>query len=220
MSTTTPDIRDLMQAGVHFGHASGRWHPKMKPYIFATRDKLHIMDLEKTREQIAIVLPILEERVKSGKLVVLVGTKKQVSPLVAEIGKKLGIPYVSERWLGGSLTNWAEMQASIARMKRVEAILADEEQASRMIKKERVAMEGDLKRMHVKFDGVRDLTRKPDVVFVIDPSYEHNAIKESRDQGLEIFGICDTNSDPSVLDHVRNLPKKLPLKKLPLKRLK
>jgi small subunit ribosomal protein S2 len=141
MSTTTPDIRDLMQAGVHFGHASGRWHPKMKPYIFATRDKLHIMDLEKTREQIAIVLPILEERVKSGKLVVLVGTKKQVSPLVAEIGKKLGIPYVSERWLGGSLTNWAEMQASIARMKRVEAILADEEQASRMIKKERVAME-------------------------------------------------------------------------------
>lgn len=197
-----PEPRDLMQAGVHFGHASGRWHPKMKPYIFATRDKLHIMDLEKTREQLETVLPILEDRVASGKLVVVVGTKKQVSPLVAEMGKRLGIPYVSERWLGGTLTNWAEMQSSIARMKRVEGILANEEEAGRMIKKERVAMEGDLKRMHVKFDGIRDLTRKPDVLFVIDPSYEHNAIKESRDQGLEVFGVCDTNSDPSLLDHV------------------
>jgi small subunit ribosomal protein S2 len=201
-SLNIPESRELMQAGVHFGHASGRWHPKMKPYIFATRDKLHIMDLEKTRSQLEAVLPVLEDRVASGKLVVLVGTKKQVSPMVAEMGKRLGIPYISERWLGGTLTNWGEMQASIARMKRVEGTLADEEEASRMIKKERVAMEGDLKRMHVKFDGIRDLTRKPDVVFVIDPSYEHNAIKESRDQGLEIFGIADTNSDPSVLDHV------------------
>lgn len=203
MSTVSiPESRELMQAGVHFGHASGRWHPKMKPYIFATRDKLHIMDLEKTRSQLAEVLPLLQERVASGKLVVLVGTKKQVSPLIVEMGKRLGIPYVAERWLGGTLTNWGEMQASIARMKRVEATLSNEEEAERMIKKERVAMQGDLKRMHVKFEGIRDLTRKPDIIFVVDPSYEHNAIKESRDQGLEIFGIADTNSDPSLLDHV------------------
>ncbi|HSI21285.1 MAG TPA: 30S ribosomal protein S2 [Verrucomicrobiae bacterium] len=201
-TVSIPELRELMQAGVHFGHASGRWHPKMAPYIFATRDKLHIMNLEKTQEQLATVLPLLEERARQGKMIVLVGTKKQASPLVAEIGARLGIPYVSERWLGGTMTNWAEMQASIARMKRVEGILADEEQAGRMIKKERVAMEGDLKRMRVKFGGIRDLTRKPDVLFVIDPSYEHNAIKECRDEGLEIFGICDTNSNPTQLDHV------------------
>lgn len=199
---TIPDNRELMQAGVHFGHASGRWHPKMAPYIFATRDKLHILDLEKTRAQLEAVLPILEERAASGKTIVLVGTKKQVSPLIAEMGKKLGIPYVSERWLGGTMTNWGEMQSSIARMKRVEELLANEEEASKMIKKERVALEADLKRMHVKFEGIRDLQRKPDVLVIVDPSHEYNAMKEGRHQGLELIGICDTNSDPSKLDHV------------------
>lgn len=202
MSTVViPDIRDLMAAGVHFGHASGRWHPKMAPYIFATRDKLHIMNLEKTQAQLAEILPMLEARARDGKLIVLVGTKKQASPLIEEMGKKLGISYVSERWLGGTMTNWGEMQASIARMKRTEELLGSDE-ANRMIKKERVQMEAELKRMHVKFDGIRDMTRKPDVLFIVDPGYEHNAIKEARDEGLEIFGIADTNSDPTVLDHV------------------
>jgi small subunit ribosomal protein S2 len=200
-SVSVPDTRELMQAGVHFGHSSGRWHPKMKPYIFATRDKLHIINLEKTKEQLETVLPILEQRARDGKLIVLVGTKKQASPLIAEMGKRLGIPFVSERWLGGTMTNWSEIQQSIARMKRAEEILSTDE-ADKMIKKERVALEADLKRMHIKYDGIRDLTRKPDVLFVVDPRHEHNAMKECRDEGLEIFGYADTNSDPSQLDHV------------------
>jgi small subunit ribosomal protein S2 len=196
-----PELRDLMSAGVHFGHASGRWHPKMAPYIFATRDKLHILNLEKTQEQLATVLPMLEERVKSGKVVVIVGTKKQAAPLVEEMGKRLGISYVSNRWLGGTMTNWAEIQSSIARMKRAEGLLESDE-AGKMIKKERVALEAELKRQHARFNGIRDLTRKPDILFIIDPSHEHNAIKEGRDEGLELFGICDTNSDPTQLDHI------------------
>jgi small subunit ribosomal protein S2 len=200
-TVTIPEIRELMQAGVHFGHASGRWHPKMAPYIFATRDKLHILDLEKVRQQLEEVLPLLEQRARDGKLIVLVGTKKQVSPVLAEMGKRLGVPYVSERWLGGTMTNWAEIQQSIARMKRTEELLASED-ANKMIKKERVALEADLRRMLVKYDGIRDLTRKPDVLFVVDPGYEHNAMKECRDEGLEIFGVADTTSDPSQLDHV------------------
>lgn len=197
-----PEVRELMEAGVHFGHASGKWHPKMKPFIFATRDKLHIIDLEKTREQLEKVLTTLEDRISNGKVIVLVGTKKQAADQVKEIGERLHIPYVNERWLGGTMTNWGEMQQSIARMKRMEATLANEEEAAKMIKKERVMMQSELKRMHAKFAGLRDMTKKPDALFIIDPSHEHNAIKEAKHQGIEIFGLVDTNSDPSQLDFV------------------
>jgi small subunit ribosomal protein S2 len=196
-----PEVRELMQAGVHFGHASGKWHPKMKPYIFATRDKLHIIDLEKTQKILGEVLPILEQRVKDGKLVVIVGTKKQVAPRVKELGEKLGVPYVSERWLGGTMTNWTEMQQSISKMKKMETFLESEDVSS-MIKKERVAMQNDLRRMQTKFGGIRDMVRKPDVMFVIDPSHEHNAIKEALHQKIEIFGLVDTNSNPTPINHV------------------
>lgn len=197
-----PEVRDLMEAGVHFGHASGKWHPKMKPYIFATRDKLHIIDLEQTRLQLEKVLTKLEEYVRDGKVVVLVGTKKQVADQVKEIGERLHIPYVNERWLGGTMTNWGEMQMSIARMKRMEGILENEESAAKMIKKERVMMQSELKRMHAKFSGLRDMAKKPDALFVIDPSHEHNAIKEAVHQGLEIFAVVDTNTDPSPIHHL------------------
>jgi small subunit ribosomal protein S2 len=198
---TLPDVKALIEAGVHFGHASGRWHPKMKPYIYATRDKLHIIDLEKTRKQLEQVLPVLEERVRTGKLVVLVGTKKQVAGRVKEIGEKLGIPYVNVRWLGGTLTNFREMQKSIQRMRKLETFLSSEE-ASTILKKERVMQEQELERMRAKFGGLSQLTRKPDVLFIIDPSHEHNAVKEARAEGLELFGVVDTNSDPTLLHHV------------------
>ncbi|MCC2632025.1 MAG: rpsB, partial [Patescibacteria group bacterium] len=191
---TIPDIRTLMEAGMHFGHSSGKWHPKMKPYIFATRDKLHIIDLEKTQVKLQEVLSILEERIRDGKSVVLVGTKKQVTDRVKEIGEATNIHYVNVRWLGGTMTNFAEVQKSIARMKKMEATLADPEAAGRMIKKERVRMEAEVERMHHKFGGLRNMTKKPDALFVIDPSHEHNAIKEARHQGIEIFGIVDTNT--------------------------
>jgi len=196
-----PDIRDLMEAGMHFGHASGKWHPKMKPYIFATRDKLHIIDLEQTRTKLVEVLAILEERIRDGKTVILVGTKKQVSEKVKEIGQATGIPYVDVRWLGGTMTNFVELQKSTSRMKKMESFLASPE-AEKMIKKEKVAMEGEVARMNHKFGGLRDLTKKPDALFVIDVAHEHNAIKEARNEGIEIFAIVDTNSNPDLVDHV------------------
>ena len=196
-----PDLRTMMEAGMHFGHASGKWHPKMKPYIFATRDKLHIIDLEKTQQQLQTVLPILEERIREGKMVVLVGTKKQTSERVKALGEATGLPYVDVRWLGGTLTNFNELQKSLNRMKKAEAYLASDESV-KMIKKERVAMENDVKRMNYKFGGLRDMTKKPDVLFVIDPGYEHNAVKEARISGMEIFAIIDTNSNPDLVDHV------------------
>ncbi|CAN5155456.1 hypothetical protein BH11PAT4_BH11PAT4_4130 [soil metagenome] len=198
---TIPDVRELMDAGVHFGHASGKWHPKMKPYIFCTRDKLHIIDLEKTREQLAAVLPVIEERIASGKSFILVGTKRQVSDMVKEMGTELDISFVNERWLGGTMTNFGQMMQSISRMKKTEETLASDE-AAKMIKKERVMLASDLKRMHAKFSGLRNFTKKPDFLIIIDPSYEHNAVKEARFEGIEMFALVDTNSDPSLVNFV------------------
>lgn len=196
-----PDIRTLMESGMHFGHSSGKWHPKMKPYIFATRDKLHIIDLEKTREKLEEVLGILEERIRDGKTVILVGTKKQVGERIKELGEKTGLGYVDVRWLGGTMTNFAELQKSINRMKKTESFLESND-AEKTIKKERVRMESEVERMNHKFGGLRNMTRKPDALFVIDPSYEHNAVKEARAEGIEIFAIVDTNSNPDLVDHV------------------
>lgn len=196
-----PEVRELMEAGVHFGHASGKWHPKMAPYIFCTRDKLHIIDLEKTQTQLKSVLTELENFIRSGKTLMLVGTKRQVAPMVKEMAERLNIPYVSERWLGGTMTNFGQMLQSIDRMKKAEEILSTDE-ANKMIKKERVMLQAELKRMHAKFGGLRNFNKKPDALFVIDPSYEHNAIKEARFEGIEIFGVVDTNSDPSTINHV------------------
>jgi small subunit ribosomal protein S2 len=198
---TIPEVRELMDAGVHFGHASGKWHPKMAPYIFCTRDKLHIIDLEKTREKLTEVLPLIEERIASGKSFILVGTKRQVADMVRDMGKELDINFVNERWLGGTMTNFGQMMQSISRMKKTEELLSSEE-ANKMIKKERVMLASELKRMHAKFSGLRNFTKKPDFLIVIDPSYEHNAIKEARFEGVEIFAVVDTNSDPSQVHHV------------------
>ena len=196
-----PEVRELMDAGVHFGHASGRWHPKMAPYIFCTRDKLHIIDLEKTREQLEKVLPMIEERIASGKSFILVGTKRQAAPLIEAMGERLNINYVNNRWLGGTMTNFGQMMQSISRMKKTEELLESEE-AAKMIKKERVMLASELKRMHAKFSGLRAFTKKPDFLIVLDPSFEHNAIKEARFEKLEIFAIIDTNSDPSKVDQI------------------
>lgn len=196
-----PELKELMEAGVHFGHASAKWHPKMAPYIYVTRDKLHIINLEKTREQLETVLPILEERIAEGKSFILVGTKRQVAGLVQEIGEELGVNYVNERWLGGTMTNFSQIVQSIARMKKMEEQLAEAD-TTKMIKKERVMMQSEVKRMSMKFSGLRNFTKKPDFLLVIDPAYEHNAIKEALFEGIEIFAVVDTNADPSVVNHV------------------
>lgn len=198
---TIPDIRDLVEAGVHFGHASGRWHPKMKPYIFATRDKLHIINLEKTQEQLTQVLGVLEEKIRDGKMIVLVGTKKQVAEQIKAIGEANNVCYVCVRWLGGTMTNFGEMQKSISRMKRIEEFLASPE-AAKTIKKERVMMENDLKRMQAKFGGLRNMVKKPDMLLIVDPGFEHNAVKEALCEGIEIMAIADTDSDPTPVNHL------------------
>ncbi len=196
-----PSLKEMVEAGMHFGHASGKWHPKMKPYIFATRKKLHIINLEVTQDKMSEVLPKFEQRVRDGKAIVLVGTKPQASKLVKEIGEKLGVAYVDVRWLGGTMTNWVELQKSVTRMKDLDAFLASPDSA-KVLKKERVVMESELARMTTKYGGLRGLARKPEVLFVFDLDHDKNAVKEARLQGAEIFAICDTNANPALADYM------------------
>src|SRR5690606_31762816 len=147
------------------------------------------------------VLPVLEEKIADGKTFILVGSKRQVSNLVQEIGERHGINYVNERWLGGTMTNFGQMMLSIARMKKMEEQL-DEANMSRMLKKERVMLQSELKRMHARFSALRNFTKKPDFLIIIDPSYEHNAVKEAHFENIEIVAVADTNSDPSQVNHL------------------
>jgi small subunit ribosomal protein S2 len=202
MPVSIPELSELLEAGVHFGHASARWHAKMAPYIFATRDKLHILDVEKTRTALETVLPVISQRIAAGNRFMLVGTKRQVAPLIRELGAELNVSYVDERWLGGTLTNSAQIQQSIKRMVRLEEALEDEVQMAKFTKKERTLMAAEVRRLHIKYAGLRNSAGKPDFMIVVDPNHERNAVREARSEGVELFGIMDTDSNPDSVDFV------------------
>lgn len=196
-----PTLSSMMAAGLHFGHVTKYWQPKMKPYIFLRRDKIHVINLEKTRDALKDILPRLTKHVASGKNLLLIGTKKQIRSIVTTVGQETHIPYVDLRWLGGTLTNFPVMKNSLKRMKEIEEILMSEK-SQRMIKKERLNLERQLKRMKEKFGGLANLTKVPEAIFVIDPHHEQSAIKEAKVCKIEIYALADTNSDPTDIDYL------------------
>lgn len=201
MSTNIPSLKELMEAGVHFGHVAKYWNPKTADFIYTKRDRVHVLDLEKTHKALTEILPKITAYVAQGKVILLVGTKKQIRSIITEVGPATGMPYIDLRWLGGTLTNFKVMQLSIKRMKEILEFL-NSEKSSRIIKKERLNLQRQYDRMHEKFGGLLNLNKLPDAVFIIDPHYERNAIHEAKVLGLEIFAILDTNSDPSEVDYV------------------
>lgn len=201
MSTNIPSLKELMEAGVHFGHVAKYWNPRTEPYIYTKRDRIHVLDLEKTHQALTEILPKITEFVSQGKTILLVGTKKQIRSIITEIGPATGMPYIDLRWLGGTLTNFKVMQLSIKRMKEISEFL-NSEKSGRLIKKERLNLQRQLVRMQEKFGGLLNLDKLPDAIFVIDPHYEKGAISEAKALGIKIFAILDTNSDPSDIDYV------------------
>lgn len=189
---------ELLEAGCHFGHTRGRWHPAMKPYVYLTRERIHIMDLEKTLQKLDDLTTALENFIASGQQLVLVGTKRQAKQALLDLAKETNLPYVSERWLGGTLTNFETVKASIKRLHRLEDLLADGE--AKLTKRERQMKQAELDRMTTKFGGLKDLTEVPGGLFIIDPSYEDNALKEARRLGLAVFALLDTSSNPTLVD--------------------
>ena len=196
------DIKALLEAGVHFGHKTSRWHPKMAQYIHSKRQDSHIIDLTKTVEGLEKALPFITKVVASGKQVLLVGTKKQAKALVEETAAKAGQPYVTERWMGGMLTNVATVTGQIKNLKNLERRMDSGELANRYSKLEVQRFQEEINDLNKKYGGIKELNGKPGAVFVTDVLEDANAVKEARKLGVPVIAIVDTNANPSLIDYV------------------
>ncbi len=194
-------MKQLLESGVHFGHQTRRWNPKMKPYIFAERGGIHIIDLQQTTVLLDRTYEFVRNIASRGGSVLFVGTKKQCQDSIAEEAQRVGMPYVSHRWLGGLLTNFATIDNRIKRMHELRK-LKEEGQLGLLPTKERMAMERELEKLEVNLGGVSIMTRLPDAVFVVDPKREAIATKEVNKLGLPLIGLCDTNCDPDEVEYV------------------
>ena len=195
------DIKALLEAGVHFGHKTSRWHPKMAAYIHSKRQDSHIIDLTKTVEALETVLPIFTDVVSSGKQVLFVGTKRQAQDLVRTAAEKVNQPFVTERWMGGMLTNVETMVGRIKHLKSLEKKMDSGELANRYNKLEVQRFQEEIDDLNRKYGGIKDLNGKPGIVFVTDMHEDVNAIREAKKLGVPVVAIADTNTDPTTVDY-------------------
>lgn len=194
-------MRELLEAGVHFGHQTRRWNPKMKPFIFQERNGIYIIDLALTVAKLRETYEVVKRLAREGRIILFVGTKKQAQDVVREEAERAGTFYVNQRWLGGTLTNWVTLQKSIKRLKLLKAMVEDGRMAT-LPKKEAARLDRELKHLNQNFEGVENMATLPDLMFVIDPSAEVNAVKEARRMGVPVVAIVDTNCDPDLVDWV------------------
>ncbi len=194
-------MKELLEAGVHFGHQTRRWNPKMKEYIFGERNGIHIIDLQKTLKLFREAAKFVGEVAAHGKTVLFLGTKRQAQEAVAEEARRAGMPYVNHRWLGGTLTNFATLQKSIKRLKELRAMV-DDGRMAQLSKKEAARLDRELKHLNQNLAGIAEMNTLPDVMFVIDSNAEEIAVREARRMGIPVVGVVDTNSDPDLVDWV------------------
>ncbi len=193
-------VKELLEAGVHFGHQTKRWNPKMKPFIFDARNGIHIIDLSKTLARLEEACNFLSETVRKGGAVLFVGTKKQAQEAIREAAKTCGQHYVTERWLGGTLTNFRTIRRSVARLNEIEKMEADGS-INAFVKQEQSRFRREANRLTKYFDGIRTMEKYPAAMFVVDVKREHNAVAEARRLKIPIVAIVDTNCDPDEVDH-------------------
>jgi len=194
-------MKQLLEAGVHFGHETKRWNPKMKRYIFAERNGIFIIDLQKTLVESEKSFNFLRDMAGRGSTILFVGTKKQAQEILAAEAKRCGMPFINERWLGGLLTNFKTIRTRVERLKDLQAMF-DDESILRFTKKEQISMGKELQRLQRYLGGIRDMTRLPDALFVIDPTKEAIAVKEANKLDIPVVALADTDSDPDVLDYI------------------
>ncbi len=198
---TDVDIKQLLEAGAHFGHQASRWHPKMAPYIHSKREGGHIIDLTKTVEALDKALAFLTETAAAGKQVLLVSTKRQAKDKVKEVAEAVGMPYVSERWLGGMLTNQATIGSRIKQLKDLEGRMANGELEARYSKLEVQRFAEEIASMNHLYGGIKDLAGKPGAMFVVDILSDINAVREARKLHIPVVALVDTNADPTLIDY-------------------
>ncbi len=189
----------MLDAGVHFGHLKKKWNPKMLPYIFTEHKGIHLIDLNRTGESLERAALAMRQIAKSGRKIMFVATKKQARDIVAKAALSVGMPFVTERWLGGMMTNFQTVRKSIKKMNNIDALLSDKE-ATTVTKKERLTLTRERNKIEKVLGGIANLNRLPAAVFIVDIDHEHLALAESRRLGLKTFGMVDTNSNPTLVD--------------------
>jgi small subunit ribosomal protein S2 len=193
-------LLEMLKAGAHFGHKSSLWNPKMAPFIFTTRSGIHIIDLEKTKQKLVDALGFVSNLVSKGGIILFIGTKKHTRSVIKKAAESCGMPYVVARWLGGTFTNFKTIQRTIKKMERMEKMVADGE-ITRYTKKEQLMIARELEKMKNIFEGIKDMRKLPDAIFVLDVKVDEIPVKEARHAGVKVVGIVDTNCDPSLIDY-------------------
>ena len=194
-------MKALLESGVHFGHRTNKWDPRMKPYIFTERNGLHIIDLQQTSKLLNHAYNVIRDAVANGGTVLFVGTKRQAQETVAEEATRCGMPYVTERWMGGMLTNWSTMHARIQELERLEK-MRDNNELDRLTKKEGLLIGREITRLTTRLSGTRSMKRRPDLLFIIDVGREEAAVHEANLLNLPIVALVDTNCNPQHIDYV------------------
>jgi len=194
-------LKDLLEAGCHFGHQARRWNPKMEPYIYLKREGVHIFDLAITAQKLKEAMEYVRDLVAERKTVIFVGTKRQATSIVKEEAEKAGAPYVAIRWLGGTMTNWDQVSKSIEKLRDLTEKKAAGE-FKKYTKKENILIDRDIARLEKFLGGLRDIKGIPEAVFVVDVKKEHAVVKEARVKGVTVIGMVDTNADPEMADYV------------------
>ena len=193
-------LEDLLRSGVHFGHLSRRWNPKMRPYIFLERNNIHIIDLKKTLDCLKTAHEAVQKIVASRGEILFVSTKKQGKDIMQAEASRCGMPYITERWLGGTLTNFSTIKKSIRKLEQLEKMVHDGT-AEKLTKKERLQIDREIEKMKKVFAGIQNMKRIPNAIFVVDTKKEEIAVKEAKKLNIPIFAIVDTNCDPDVVDY-------------------
>ena len=194
-------MKELLEAGVHFGHQTKRWNPKMKEFIFGERNGIYIIDLQKTLKMFKEASKFVQDLAAEGRIILFVGTKRQAQDAIAEEAQRCSMFYVNQRWLGGLLTNWVTVQKSVKRLKELDEMAADG-RYDLLPKKEVIKLERERKHLQANLAGIKNMTRLPDAIFVIDSNKEQIAVREARKLGIPVVAVVDTNCDPSEVDYV------------------
>jgi small subunit ribosomal protein S2 len=194
-------MKELLEAGVHFGHQTKRWNPKMKEFIFGERNGIYIIDLQKTLKMFKEASKFVQDLANDGRIVLFVGTKRQAQDAIAEEAQRCGMFYINQRWLGGLLTNWVTVQKSVKRLKELDEMATDG-RYELLPKKEVIKLERERKHLQANLAGIKNMSRLPDAIFVIDSNKEQIAVREARKLGIPVVAVVDTNCDPSEVDYV------------------
>jgi len=192
-----PTLMEMLKAGVHFGHQKSRWHPKMAPFLFGSRNNLHIIDLDKTLEELEKTTKYVKELAKEGKVILFVGTKRQAQDIIKDAAERAGMPYATERWIGGLLTNFEEMKKRLKKFKEMQEELKSGE-VEKYTKKEQVDFKKELEKMSKYLSGLQNLDKMPDALYIADLRTEKTALSEAKRKKVPVIGVCDSNVNPEV----------------------